>query len=141
VSIQSDLAGIAASPDFYRDAYALTQAWEADGLGAEAIDSILSFMEKHPDLDYGAPGPLTHFVESVRGPDYGARLVQSVNRIPTMSTLLMLNRLINGTDEASERRPLLVCLRQSRARIQGDPEAADMVQGFLDRSAEIHPGE
>ena len=72
--IATDLSKIATLPDFSYRANEITDAWEADGIAAEAVSPILRFMEQHPDLDYGSPGPLTHFVERVRGPDYGQRL-------------------------------------------------------------------
>lgn len=69
--IATDLSGITALPDFSHRVSDIIDAWEADGIGAEAVPPILRFMERHPDIDYGAPGPLTHFIERVRASDYG----------------------------------------------------------------------
>ena len=105
------------------------------------MSPILRFMEQHPDVDYGSPGPLTHFVERVRGPDYSQRLVESVARTPMMITLWMLHRLINGTDAPNERRPLIACLRQSRTKARGNPELSQMVEDFLGHLASKCAGE
>ncbi len=75
--------------------YDCVDAWERAGVGPEVIEPILRFMESHPDLDYGAPGPLVHFLETLDG--YHRLLFESVDRQPTPHTLSMLNRVINGT--------------------------------------------
>ena len=42
--------------------WTLAENWETRGVGPEAIEPILRFMEANPGLDFGAPGPLVHFL-------------------------------------------------------------------------------
>ncbi len=52
-----------------------------------AVAVILEFLELHPDLDVGTPGPLVHYVERFFGRGYEAQLTDSVRRRPTEHTL------------------------------------------------------
>ncbi|MES9682753.1 hypothetical protein ABWK22_07475 [Gottfriedia acidiceleris] len=63
----------------------------------EAIQPILMVMEKNPNINFGSPGPLVHFMEKFYKKGYEEKLVDSLKRQPTQHTLWMLNRVINGT--------------------------------------------
>jgi hypothetical protein len=104
---RDQLSRVASSDDMLSNQYGLTDEWIAAGIGLESVEPILRFMEDHPELDLGTPGPLVHFVERFYGKGYESKLVASVPRKPTSHTLWMLNRLINGTDEGEERRRLV----------------------------------
>lgn len=54
------------------------------------------FIERNADADLGTPGPLIQFLERFY-PRYCARLVESVQRRPTLYTLWMLNRILNSS--------------------------------------------
>jgi hypothetical protein len=85
--------------------------------GAErAVGPILRFLETHPDDDVGAPGPLVHFVEKFYRRGYEAQLVDSVQRSPTLHSLWMLNRLINGSKgrEKARYRAVMKAVAQGR---------------------------
>lgn len=62
----------------------------------ENVKRILTFMEKHPDVDYGMPGPLVHYIERFFLNGYEELLYDSVKNNPTEHTLWMLNRIINS---------------------------------------------
>ena len=67
-----------------------------------AIQSMFELMERFPDADLGAPGPLVHEIEAIDG--YQASLRQSLRRRPTDLTLWMVNRILNSAlDEESRR--------------------------------------
>ena len=55
-------------------------------------------MERHPLTDFGSPGPIVHFVETFYKKGYEEELVNSIKRKPTLHTIWMLNRIINGAD-------------------------------------------
>ena len=57
-------------------------------------------MERHPLTDFGSPGPIVHFVERFYKKGYEEELLLSLKRMPTLHTVWMLNRIINGTDQA-----------------------------------------
>lgn len=64
---------------------------------SEAIQPILMLIEKNPNVDFGKPGPLVHFVEKFYKRGYEEKLVESLERCPTKHTVWMLNRIINGS--------------------------------------------
>lgn len=69
---------------------------EIDSEGA-SIDGLLMLIEDHPEIDFGMPGPIVHFVEQFFRNGYENKLLQSIRRNPVPHTLWMLNRIINGT--------------------------------------------
>lgn len=49
------------------------------------IEPLLRFMEDNPELDYGQPGPIVHFMEGFDG--YEKLLVESIKRMPISHTI------------------------------------------------------
>src|SRR5258706_1872315 len=94
--ISDQLEAIASAEDFATSSAELTEAWSSTQVGIECVGPILRFMEEHPGLDYGMPGPLVHFIEEFYLKGYEERLIESVARKPTMLTVWMLNRVLNG---------------------------------------------
>lgn len=68
----------------------------------DAVEPILRLMECNPDVDFGVPGALVHFVEKFYKNGYEEKLLDSLKRNPTKHTIWMLNRIINGSDEESK---------------------------------------
>ena len=66
----------------------------------DSVQLLLKLMERHPLTDFGSPGPIVHFVERFYKKGYEEELLLSLKRMPTLHTVWMLNRLINGTDQA-----------------------------------------
>ena len=66
----------------------------------DSVQPLLRMMERHPLTDFGSPGPIVHFVERFYKKGYEEELLLSLKRMPTLHTVWMLNRLINGTDQA-----------------------------------------
>ena len=66
----------------------------------DSVQPLLRLMERHPLTDFGSPGPIVHFVERFYKKGYEKELLLSLKRMPTLHTVWMLNRLINGTDQA-----------------------------------------
>ncbi|WLD93782.1 hypothetical protein [Alkalihalobacillus sp. AL-G] len=83
--------------DFIDIAYDVTEEIESYENAFDAIEPILKLVEQNPEVDFGSPGPLVHFVEQFHGNFYEEKLVQSIQRYPTSHTLWMLNRIINGS--------------------------------------------
>ncbi len=63
-------------------------------------------MENNPDIDYGMPGPIVHYVEKYYQNGYEQLLHESVIRKPTVHTLWMFNRVINGSDKPEKEKYL-----------------------------------
>ena len=66
----------------------------------DSVQPLLQLMERHPLTDFGSPGSIVHFVERFYKKGYEEELLLSLKRMPTLHTVWMLNRLINGTDQA-----------------------------------------
>lgn len=95
-----------------------------NGAGIEAVAPILEIMERHPLEDFGMPGAMVHFAESF-GAEYEPLLISSLKKRPSMHTVWMLNRCINGSankdeyiallKEISERADIETEIRESAA--------------------------
>ena len=64
------------------------------GFKYEFLEPIFTLFEERPDDDFGAPGPLVHYIEKIE--DYEKELMNSLNRKPTIQNLMVINRLLNG---------------------------------------------
>jgi hypothetical protein len=63
--------------------------------GCERIaPALLALLERHPQADFGTPGPLVHALESQ--PGYPELLAASLERQPTELSAWMANRLLNS---------------------------------------------
>jgi len=111
--VHKALEAALASGDFIGESGELTDKWSNDPDRCQAMGAVLSFMEQHPDAEFGNPGPLVHFLESFYGFGYEHELLVSVARKPTKHTIWMLNRLINGAKDADTRSRLVEALRQA----------------------------
>lgn len=96
-----------------------------------AVRTILKFMEDNPDLDFGVPGPLVHYIERFSG-SYEAELFASLSRRPTYYTVWMLKRMINGARTADDRARLLARLEAVAAHESADADMKELVADFLD---------
>ena len=76
--------------------------FEAEGVGIEAVTPLLQLMERHPLDDLGMPGAIVHFVERFYKNGYEELLIESVKRRPTMHTVWMLNRVMNGSENKND---------------------------------------
>ena len=81
--------------DFYKTNDILALICDEDE-NIEYVDKILKFMENNPDIDYGMPGPVVHYVEKFYMKGYEDLLLSSIERKPTIHTLWMLNRILNS---------------------------------------------
>ena len=96
-------------PEFINLQYEIVDQMKADNIGFEAVASILELMEKNPLVEFGTPGPLTHFIEKFckdQQEDYENILIKSVEKTPTVHTVWLLNRVINGSKN-EERKELI----------------------------------
>ncbi|MBI6871343.1 hypothetical protein [Clostridium aciditolerans] len=65
----------------------------------DTIEPIIKLIELNPDIDFGNPGPLVHYLEGLDEEEYAIKLIESLKRNPTEQTLFMFNRMINGVDD------------------------------------------
>lgn len=83
--------------DFFKTNEILSLIMQNDD-SIKYVEKLLEFMENNPDIDYGMPGPIVHYMERKCMSDYNDLLYESVKRKPTIHTLWMLNRVINSPD-------------------------------------------
>lgn len=81
------------------------------------------------------PGALVHFVEEFDENDYVEKLIKSISRKPTMLTIWMLNRVINGTQEPARRELLISAMRKAVANPKADAQTLEEINHLLERLA------
>ena len=91
------------SDEFVDISYDIVEEIENREDASEAIEPILLLIERNPNVDFGRPGPLVHFVEGFYKNGYEEKLVESLERFPTKHTVWMLNRIINGSEGDSKK--------------------------------------
>ena len=99
-------------------------AQEQEALNAQSLDEILAgfrtvadpvrvmpamfaVMERWPDANLGAPGPLVHAIESLGIATFEPTLVASVQRQPGRLNVWMVNRILNSNLDEERRKRLL----------------------------------
>ena len=98
--IQKMEAGMQDNEDFETVMMDCMEEIEENYNQLDSVQSLLRLMERHPLTDFGSPGLIVHFVERFYKKGYEEELLLSLKRMPTLHTVWMINRLINGTDQA-----------------------------------------
>ncbi len=82
--------------------YDVVDKMEMDYTDFEIERDVLELMEEYPLVEFGSPVPLTHFIESFYKEykdQYEKQLKESLERNPTVHTVWLLNRVINGEQD------------------------------------------
>lgn len=87
--------------DFYETNAILEKILEKDN-ALDYVEPLINIMESNPEIDYGMPGLVIHFIENFPTEDYVEILLNSLKRKPTSNTLWMLNRIINDSPANKE---------------------------------------
>lgn len=88
-------------PEFILLQYEIVDEMKSNNVGNESIQPILELMEKYPLVEFGTPGPLTHFIEGFYDEHkdlFEKLLVESITKNPTVHTIWILNMIINGNN-------------------------------------------
>lgn len=88
----------------------LTEELLAQPHPEQGIPALFAIMERMPVTEMGAPGPLVHALERMRG-HYEGQLDESVKRRPAKLSVWMINRILNGTRDSGQRQVYLDLLR------------------------------
>jgi hypothetical protein len=105
------LEAIASSGDFEYSSRPLTEEWRFADAAVDFAEPILRFMERHPEIHFGIPGPVIHFLEaryhagSLNEADsrlFRELIIESFERKPTPATINMLNRQLVGAHNAGD---------------------------------------
>ena len=76
----------------------IVDAMEAYPQPFDLVDPVLDFISKHPEVDFGSPGYLVHFVERFYHQGYEDLLMEVVGKKPTLHNIWMLHRCCNDND-------------------------------------------
>ena len=76
----------------------IVDAMEAYHQPFDLVALILDFISKHPEVDFGSPGYLIHFVERFYQQGYEDLLMEVVGKNPTLHNIWMLHRCCNDND-------------------------------------------
>ena len=122
--------------DFEFQSRGLTEQWRTGSAGMECVEPILRFMENHPNVDFGSPGPLVHFIESRENNDedrnhFVLLVTESIKRRPTPHTVWLLNRLLNLARKANTKN-LEKILFEAMALAKLNPRADDCTRERID---------
>jgi hypothetical protein len=102
--------------------------------GCERVaPALLALLERHPQADFGTPGPLVQALESQ--PGYPELLAGSLERQPTELTAWMANRLLNSKLPRDERTEWLKRLTVVTSHPQAGASVRDSTIRFLDFQA------
>lgn len=82
----------------YELADEIIDAMEAFPQPFNLVAPILELIAKHPEVDFGSPGELVHFVEKFYHQGYEDLLLESVRKNPTVHNIWMLHRCYNAND-------------------------------------------
>ena len=94
----------------------------------DSVQPLLQLMERHPLTYFGSPGEIVHFVETFYKKGYEEKLISSLKRMPTVHTVWMLHRIINGTEHPEH---YLSILKQISEDESYHKEVRDMALEFL----------
>ena len=126
--IQKMEAGMQDSEDFETVMMDCMEEIEEKYNQLDSVQPLLRPMERHPLTDFGSPGSIVHFVERFYKKGYEEELLLSLKRMPTLHTVWMRNRLINGTDQEEV---YLDLLKEISENVSYDKEIREEALHFL----------
>ncbi len=134
--LEQEISRIEESIDKYDevDTFVMSNSIDAitkAGYKLEAVEPLLQLFERHPTTYFGDPGEIVHFIEQFRG-EYEKYLIVSVKRMPTLTTVWMLNRCINAGKQAEE---LLGIMKKIVIRKDVDTQIIERTQDYIDFQA------
>jgi len=97
------------------------------------VPALFALLERHPQADFGAPGPLVRALEGQSG--YPALLAASLERQPTELTAWMANRLLNSKLARDDRQAWLKRLTAVTSHPKAAAGVRDSAIRFLDFQA------
>lgn len=114
--------------DFEYEADICIEQLENMNTGIESVKELFGLIERHPLSDFGGPGSIVYYLEQFSGKGYEDLLEGSIKRKPTVVTILMLNRLINGSDDADK---YLSIMKTVLERTDTENEIKELANEFL----------
>lgn len=63
--------------------------------GREYLEYLINLIADNPNIDFGMPGPVVHFIEKYPEEEYVSYLIMALKDKPNSLLLWMLNRIVN----------------------------------------------
>jgi hypothetical protein len=120
--------------NLYRDLYDIHDRFKllSQVERVEVLPHMFDLVERAGDLDFGsgAPGPITHAIETT-SEFYLPYLLASLRRLPTPSSALMVNRWANSLETVDQLLPFLVELEKAAAHPKASVTTREDAIGFI----------
>lgn len=87
--------------DFYKTSEILDEIYNNE-IGEEYVEFLINFISDNPNIDYGMPGPIVHFIEKYPIEYYLGFLLKAIEKKPNDILLWMLNRITNVADKINK---------------------------------------
>ena len=87
--------------DFFETSEILDELYNNE-TGEEYVEFLINFMSDNPNIDYGMPGPIVHFIEKYPIEYYLGFLLKAIETKPNATLLWMLNRITNVADKINK---------------------------------------
>lgn len=94
------------------------------------IEPIFRMMEAAPLFNFGSPGSLVHFIEATDG--YESKLIESMQRSPSLHGLILLGRILNRF-ELKNKREYINILKDIMQRADVKPELSKAASNMLNK--------
>lgn len=120
--------------DFY-ETHQILEMIKQEEDAFEYLLPIFDIMEKNPELDYGMPGPIVHFMEGYYRKGYEELLLDSIRKFPTGHTVWMLNRVMNDA-QLNNRDKYIEVLKSSLNR----NDISQIVRNDIEKLCEVPNG-
>lgn len=120
--------------NIYRDLYDIQDRFKllSPEERVEVLPHMFDLIERAGDLHMGsgAPGPITHAIETTRE-FYLPFLFASIRRLPTHSSMLMVNRWANSLEKVEDLLPLLTELEKAAAHPKASATTREDARDYL----------
>jgi hypothetical protein len=93
------------------------------------VEALFGVLERFPNAELGAPGPIVHAIERI--PGYEAQLRSSLARQPTANTVWMCNRVLNAATDAQQEAEWMTVLEEAATHPRANEAARTHARDFL----------
>ena len=118
------------NPVYYLDTIELFECAMLHKSSQTDVRLLFTFIENYPCVDFGAPGPIGHFIEQYTPSVYELALQESVLKKPAIYSLYLLNRCINSKEGKCKER--FIQIFKVVLSMDVDKAIKEEAQGFLD---------